>query len=259
LGLQLIEPKGWLCCGSTSAHRTDPEAAYRLPMQNLSLIEQLGFKEVTMPCAACFNRHKTAQHEYRQKAQSHATENDSRPVPYRDTVRVNSLLETMLEHVGEAQVQVKTQKPLRGLRVVCYYGCLLSRPSQVTQAAHPENPMEMDRLMEAVGAEVLDWSYKTRCCGASHSLSRPEIVLTLSRRLIEHARESGAEAIVVACPLCHANLDARQGQMTLEEPMPVLYFTQLMALALGLEPKAAALEKNLVDPRPLLRSKGLIQ
>ncbi len=112
--------------------------------------------------------------------------------------------------------------------------------------------------MAALGAEVLDWSYKTTCCGAAHSLTRPDIVLKLSGNLIQHAREAGADVIAVACPLCHTNLDARQFQMEAGRAMPVLYFTQLMALALGLPDKAAALQKNLVDPRPLMRSKGFM-
>jgi heterodisulfide reductase subunit B len=177
---------------------------------------------------------------------------------YRDTVKVRSLAETILGHVGAEEVASRVKRPLEGLRVVCYYGCLLSRPPQVTGANHPENPVELDQLMEALGAEVLDWSHKTTCCGAAHSLTRPDIVLKLSSNLIEHAREAGADAIAVACPLCHTNLDARQFQMKLEEPMPVLFFTQLLAVALGLPRKAAALEKNLVDPEPLLRSKSLV-
>jgi len=161
--------------------------------------------------------------------------------------------------VGTAEVAQKVKKPLHGLRVVCYYGCLLTRPPDVTEAKNPENPTNMDELVTALGAEVLDWSYKTSCCGAAHSLTRPDIILNLSGNLIEHARQTGADVIAVACPLCHLNLDARQFQMGLEEPMPVLYFTQLMALALGLPEKEAVLHKNLVDPKPLLRQKGLIQ
>src|SRR3989304_836333 len=133
------------------------------------------------------------------------------------------------------------------------------RPPQVTGASHPENPTEMDALMNALGVEVNDWSYKTSCCGATHSLTRPDIVRDLSSNLIARARESGADALVVACPLCHTNLDGRQFQMKLKETMPVFYFTQLMALALGLPEKAAALNKNLVDPRPLLQSKGILE
>ena len=112
--------------------------------------------------------------------------------------------------------------------------------------------------MEALGAEVLDWSYKTTCCGAGHSLTRPDIVVDLSGSLVQHAIDRGADAIVVACPLCHMNLDARQFQMDVDHPLPILYFTQLMAIALDLPPKAAALNKNVVDPRPLLLEKKFL-
>lgn len=259
LDMTLIEPRGWVCCGSSAAHRADPDAALRLPLENLSIVEQSGFSEVTMPCAACFNRHKAAQHETRSGQQpAHAAEAaKSIGYMYRDTVQVNTLIESIAAHVGSERVAAKVKQSLKGLRAVCYYGCLLTRPPQVTQAAHPENPTDMDELMSAIGVDVVDWSYKTSCCGAAHSLTRPDIVLTLSSRLIEHAREAGAEVMVVACPLCHANLDARQFQMKLEQPLPVLYFTQLMALALGL-PDKAALNKNLIDPRPVLNEKGLM-
>lgn len=258
LGLKLIEPEGWVCCGSSAAHRSDHEAALRLPMENLSLIEQSGFGEVTMPCAACFSRHKTAQYEIRHDEEHKAEADKAVGYVYEDTVRVSTTIDAILEHVGLEQVTAGVQQPLKGLRVVCYYGCLLTRPPEVTEAEHPENPVNMDKLVAALGTEVLDWSYKTVCCGATHSLTRPDIVLKLSGNLIAHAREAGAEAMVIACPLCHTNLDARQFQMKLDEAMPVLYFTQLMALAFGLPQKAAALDKNLIDPRPLLRSKGFL-
>jgi heterodisulfide reductase subunit B len=258
LDLALIEPKGWICCGSSAAHRADPEAALRLPMENLALVERGGFREVTMPCAACFNRHKFAQHEIREDSSHRKSVEDAIGYAYQDSVHVSTLVEAILNHVGKEKVEEKTSKPLENLRLVCYYGCLLTRPPKVTEAEHPENPTDMDELMTALGAEVLDWSYKTVCCGAAHSLTRPDIVLKLSGNLIQHAREAGADLVAVACPLCHANLDARQFQMGLEEPMPVLYFTQLMALALGLSEKAASLHKNLVDPRPLLTTKQII-
>ena len=258
LDLEFIEPEGWLCCGSSSAHRADPEAAMRLPMENLSLIEQSGFSEVTMPCAACFNRHKAAQYEMRHDEDRKSAVDEAIGYSYQDSVKVNSLGETIIEHVGPGEVSARVKQSLQGLRVVCYYGCLLTRPPHITEAAHPENPTELDDLVAALGAEVLDWSYKTTCCGAAHSLTRQDIVLDLSSTLIKEARLAGAEAIVVACPLCHTNLDARQFQMGLEEEMPVMYFTQLMALALGLSQREAALKKNLVDPRPLLKEKGIL-
>jgi heterodisulfide reductase subunit B len=227
-------------------------------MENLSLIEQSGFNDVTMPCAACFNRHQPSLHEIRQDEAHKAGMDEAIGYSYQDKVQVSTLSEMILNHVGVEKVAGKVRKSLKNLSLVCYYGCLMTRPPEVTEAQHPENPIDMDELMVALGAEVLDWSYKTTCCGAAHSLTRPDIVISLSGNLVNHASEAGAEAIVVSCPLCHMNLDARQFQMEVDEPIPVLFFTQLMALALGLPEKAAALNKNLVDPRPLLRTKGLI-
>jgi len=258
LGLKLIEPKGWVCCGSSAAHRIDRDAALRLPLENLALIERSGFGEVTMPCAACFNRHKVAQFEIRHDSQRRADMADTLGYAYRDSVRVSTLSEAILRHIGPQAIAAQVKRPLTGLRAVCYYGCLLTRPPQVTEALHHENPTELDDLIAALGCEVVDWSYKTSCCGAAHSLTRPDIVLKLSGDLIKHAREAGADVIAVACPLCHTNLDARQFQMKIDEPLPVLYFTQLMALALGLPEKDSALHKNLVDPRPLFRRKALL-
>jgi len=258
LDIALVEPDGWICCGSSAAHRADPEAALRLPLENLALIEKGGFREVTMPCAACFNRHKAAQFEIRHDSGRKAQMDRALGYSYKDTVEVNTLIDTILHRVGAEGVAARVQRPLTGLRAVCYYGCLLTRPPEVTGAPHPENPTGMDTLLRALGAEVMDWSYKTTCCGAAHSLTRPDIVLHLSSELIRQARAAGADMIAVACPLCHTNLDARQFQMALDAPMPVLYFTQLMALAFGLPEKACALDKNLVDPRPLLKEKGLL-
>ncbi len=258
LELELIEPDGWLCCGSSAAHRSDPEAGLRLPMENLALIEQSGFKEVTMPCAACFNRHKAAQYEIHHNEHHKVEIDKSIGYAYQDTVYVSTLTQAILKHIGVEKIAARVQKPLKDLNVVCYYGCLLTRPPQVTEAEHPDNPTDMDQLVAALGAEVHDWSYKTTCCGAAHSLTRPDIVLKLSGNLIQHARETGADIIAVACPLCHMNMDARQIQMELDETMPVLYFSQLMAIAFGLPEKAAALNKNIIDPRPILRNKGLL-
>ena len=256
VGLRLIEPDGWQCCGASAAHRADPQSALRLPMENLALIEQSGFNEVAMPCAACFNRHKAAQYEIHRNPQHKATVDKVIGYEYQDQVKVTTMVQSLLSNVGIEKIHQMVKKPLTDLNVVCYYGCLLTRPPQVTQAEHPDNPTDMDELIRALGAEVHDWSYKTCCCGAAHSLTRPDIVIKLSSSLIENARQSGAEAIVVSCPLCHMNLDSRQ--MDTDNPLPILYFSQLMAIALGLPVKAAALNKNLVNPSPLLHSKGLI-
>jgi heterodisulfide reductase subunit B2 len=252
LGMNLIELDGWVCCGSSPGHKADPEMALRLPIENLMLAEKSGFSEVTMPCASCFNRHKAAQYEIRHHDGAKAKVDEALGYELQDNVQVTTLSEAIFKHVEPATLAENVEKPLEGLKVVCYYGCLLTRPPEVTEAAHPENPTDLDDLMTAMGAESIDWSYKTACCGASHSAVRPDIVLDLSKSIIDHARDAGADAMVVACPLCHLNLDARQMQMEVDEPMPVLYFTQLMALAMGMPEKDILLKKNLVDPKPVL-------
>ena len=254
LDLPLIELDGWVCCGSSPAHRADPKAALHLPMENLSLAEKSGFVEVTMPCAACFNRHKSAQFEFRSHDDAKQNVENQLNYHYEDKVHVSTLSEAIYNHIGPDMLKEKVKKPLDGLNLVCYYGCLLTRPPEVTEVEHYENPTDMDDLMSALGANVLDWSYKTICCGASHSAVRPDIVTELSGNIINHAREAGADAIAVACPLCHLNLDARQMQMeSVEEPVPILFFTQLIALALAI-PEQAMLHKNMVDPFPLLKN-----
>jgi len=259
LDLELVEPKGWTCCGSSPAHKLDPDDALRMPMENLGLIERMGFDEVAVPCAACFSRFQSALHEIRGHEDAKARADEAIGYEYQDNVEVSSLVDIMAERVGTAAIAAKVSKPLEGLKVVCYYGCLLTRPPKIAGVAHHEYPMNMDRVVEALGAEVLDWDGKTRCCGAGLVATVPERGLELCRWLIDQAKAVGADCVAVACPLCHANLDGRQLQMPdLDERIPILYFTQLMSLAFGLEAKAAGLNKNLVDTYPLLKEKGFI-
>ncbi len=259
LGLGLVEPKGWTCCGSAPAHKLNPDDAVRMPLENLALIERSGFHEVAVPCAGCFLRFRSVQHEIREDQALKERMDEAIGYEYQDTVQVKSLLDIMAERVEAEAIAEKVQKPLEGLKVACYYGCALARPPKIVGARHHEYPMNMDQVVDALGAEALDWAGKTRCCGVELAITVPERGLELCLWLIEQARAVGADCIAVACPLCHANLDGRQLQMKdLGRKMPVLYFTQLMALALGSEPKAAGLHKNLVDPFPLLREKGLV-
>jgi heterodisulfide reductase subunit B len=259
LDLELVEPKGWTCCGSSPAHKLDPEDALRMPMENLGLIERMGFDEVAVPCAACFSRFQMALHEIREDEDAKDRADAAIGYEYHDTVKVTSLVDIMAERVGLDSIEDKVRKPLEGLKVVCYYGCLLTRPPKIAGVPHHEYPMNMDRVVSALGAEVLDWDGKTRCCGAGLVATVPERGLELCRWLVDQAVSVGADCIAVACPLCHANLDGRQLQMPdLDERMPIIYFTQLMSLAFGQDPKVAGLHKNLVDTYPLLRQRGII-
>jgi heterodisulfide reductase subunit B len=225
-------------------------------LESLVLLEREGLDEVALPCAACFNRFRAAVRHLRQDGALKEDLASEMGVAYRDSVEVLSLLDLIERRVGVEAVQARVTQPLQGLRVACYYGCLLTRPPAVTGSEDPEYPMAMDRLMQALGAEPVAWDAKVACCGASLALTNLDIVLGMSRAVLENARQRGAEVVAVACPLCHSNLDTRQTKMGLAEPIPVLYFTQLMAVAFGMAPQAA-LSRNLTDPRPILEKRGI--
>jgi heterodisulfide reductase subunit B len=177
---------------------------------------------------------------------------------YQGSVRVMHLIEALIEKVGLDAIASRVKKPLTGLKVACYYGCYITRPAEITGAEHPEYPMEMDELMRALGAEVVDWDYKTDCCGGSLGLTQTPLAHEMTAKILKNARERGADAVVTVCPLCHVNIDGRQAQIKdLNFSLPVLYVTQLAVIALGLPDDQAMLGKNLIDPCPLLQSKGL--
>lgn len=255
VGLDLVEPPGWTCCGSSPAHSTDHTLAAVLPITNLALIEQMGLDEVTAPCSACYARLKTATFAMAHNGRLAAEVKEQVGYEYRNTVAVRHLLDTLVDRVGLDVIENHVKRPLAGLKVASYYGCLITRPARITGAEHPEYPVKLDQLMRALGAEPVDWSYKTDCCGGSLSLTQTPLALELSQRILQNAYECGADVVTTMCPLCHVNLDARQSQLNLDFRLPILYGTQLMALAFGLEEKTAALHKNLVDPRPLLKKK----
>ena len=260
LGIDLVEPKGWVCCGSTPAHATDHFLSTQMAMRNLALIERRGFQEVMAACLGCFSRFKWALHDVGIEPELKQRIDAELGYEYQHSLDVRYVVDVLTEDVGLPAIAKRVRNPLEGLRVVCYYGCVYTRPPKVTKAKHVEYPMELDHMVDALGAESLDWSYKTECCGATLSMSMTEtdLALQLTRKILNDAHDVGAEAVVLSCPLCHMNLDARQGQIEHDYEMPILYITQLMGLAFGLPPKALALDKNMVSPRSLLEEKGLL-
>jgi heterodisulfide reductase subunit B len=254
LDVELFELIDWNCCGASSAHFVDDDLAVRLPARNV-LIAERGGRDLLVPCAACFQRMKHAQKSLAEQSARWTAE----PYEGRTAIlHVNDFLEhpDLLRLIGE-----KAVRPLCGLAAVPYYGCLSQRPPKVTDAAAPENPVSMDRLMEAIGIEPVSWSYKTDCCGGSLAVSRTDLVRKLSGDLFEAAQEAGAECLVTDCPLCQSNLDGRQAEIEAERgkryDLPVFYITELMALAFGDRRAAAWWKKHFVDPLPLLKRKGL--
>jgi heterodisulfide reductase subunit B len=259
LGLELIEPPGWVCCGSTPAHSSDHLLATVLPLRTLSTVERMGIGTLTAPCSSCFSRLRAAAHAVAENDDLAARVAGQIGYAYQGRVQVQHLLDTLVERVGLDAIHAKVKRPLTGLKVACYYGCLVTRPAKITGAEHVEYPMQMDYLMRALGAETVDWSYKTDCCGGALSLTKTQLAWELTAKILRNAHDCGADAVATVCPLCQVNLDARQPQIGLEFRLPALYATQLAVLAFGFGEREAALERNLVDPRPVLRTKGLIQ
>ncbi|MEW6333743.1 MAG: heterodisulfide reductase-related iron-sulfur binding cluster, partial [Thermodesulfobacteriota bacterium] len=250
LGVTLVEPEGWNCCGSTPAHCTDHYLSVSLPLRNILAMERAGFSHITTPCPSCFIRLRTAQRESGEEGLRERLLADLGEIPSPE-LTVDHLLQTVTGRIGLKKVKDRVVRPFTGLKVVCYYGCIITRPPDITGVRDYEYPTDMDALVRALGADPLDWSYKTRCCGGSLGISRPAIALELIEKILQNARDVGAAAIVVACPLCQINLDARQAQISQESgktfDLPVVYFTQMMGLAFGLGASELGLDKLFVD------------
>ncbi|MBF0314457.1 MAG: CoB--CoM heterodisulfide reductase iron-sulfur subunit B family protein [Oligoflexia bacterium] len=256
LGIKLSELADWSCCGATAAHYKDRLLAYALPARNLNLVGKSGKSEVAISCAACFSRLKTTtmqlEHDSKLKAEVELVLEEK----YEGGVKPLHILEILMQSVGTARLQALVTKPLKSLRVVSYYGCLLVRPPEVATFDDLENPTSMDKIMECMGAVAVDWPMKTECCGASLTLSKSDWVLNLVEKLLREAKDAKAQVIAVACPLCQANLDMRQidlqNQKRIDFKMPVLYFTQLMALAMGAQKEKLSFHRHLVEVQSTL-------
>jgi heterodisulfide reductase subunit B len=258
LGLNLPELPDWTCCGSTAAHQSNALLSLALPAKNLLAASG---RTMAVCCAACYSRLKVANHEIANTAGTRGRVAGVLGVDYDGSTPVKHLLEIIRDDVGLSEVTKRVRAPLTGLRVACYYGCLLVRPPDVMRFDDPENPMVLDRLMQAAGAEPVDWPHKTECCGASCSITKVEIAERLSHDILAMARDSGADCVVTACPLCQLNLDLRQRDIEARFGdrlgLPVLYFTQLLGLALGLQPRALGIDSLTVNAAPMLARKGM--
>jgi heterodisulfide reductase subunit B2 len=257
LGVQYQEVPEWTCCGSTPAHMMDHLLAQALAARNLRQAALVG-EEMLAPCPSCFQREKNAEVEIHKSDSFRAEVNEVLDTPYTGRVTVYGLPEFLTKFVGEEKIAGLVKTDLSQLRVVPYYGCLLGRPGELTGEKDIEQPMMMDLLLQAAGADVKWWNYKTECCGASVGMPKMEIQRRLSGKIIEQALAAGAEAIVVCCPLCHVNLDLKQAQINkylgTDYKVPILYLSQVIGLALGLSAADVMLDKNVVDPAPLVKA-----
>lgn len=262
LDIALAEIPDWSCCGSSPALKMDHLLSTSLAAHNLALAQRQQPAEVVIPCPFCFRRLLSAQQETRSNPKTRQEVKEVLGVEPNHNVKVLSLLGFLRYSVGLQAIGAKVRKPLSGLKVVTYYGCYLVKPAAVTQYDDPEVPVSMDQLLEVLGAEVLSWDFKTECCGASLAVSKTDTVCELSGRIIREATYRQADALVVACQLCQANLDMRQAQIGKKHGtayhLPILYFTQLMGLAFGLSYPELGLPRHLTSPKAMLKAKGVI-
>lgn len=269
LDMELVEPDRWNCCGTVHALVKDDVMHYLAPIRNLIRVEELNGegkvddKRVVTLCAMCYNTLKRANADAKgdpERMRKIRDVMEKEEVQYSGGVEVAHLLEVLRDQ-GWERVEGRVEKPLKGLRVAPYYGCLLLRPRGMG-IDDPDRPRIMEDLLKALGAEVVDFAYAQKCCGAYHTVQMKGVVADLAHRILDSAAKAGADMVVTACPLCEYNLGPRQVEVRKHYPgfdsLPVVYFTQLMALAFGLGEEAAALEGNNPDPRPLLRERGLM-
>ncbi len=259
LDVELIEMPSWNCCGAIYNTNFDDFAAQVGPVRNLAKASQMGERLVTL-CAACYNVLKRAQ----EQLNATGFEEDRKRIlefvdePFERDVKVVHYLE-VLKELGFETVKARVKRSLNGLKVAGYYGCLMVRPREVMRFDDPENPVVMDELLAALGAEPVRFDFKTECCGGYLVVNRRDVAYACSLRVVDNARTWGAESIVTTCPLCQYNLEMAQlNRLPSEQQVPVFYFTQLLGLGLGIEPTGLGFEDNKMDLRDFLLNKGLI-
>lgn len=258
LGIRIREPEDWSCCGSSPAHTVDQVFAHALAARNLTLIEKMGLDTVIAPCPSCMTVLKRAHLSMKKNGEIRKKVNEIIEEPYNLGVQAKSALQVIYEDVGLEKISELAVYEIPDLKVAAYYGCILTRPPEVAEFDDPENPISMDRILEAAGIKVCDFAFKTECCGAAFGLVKKEVVNKLTYKVLSMARECGANCIAVCCPLCQQNLDLRQDQvnrlMRTDFHIPVLYFSQLLGLVFGIPEKRLGLDKLIVSPKHIVQS-----
>lgn len=256
LGVELIELEDWNCCGSIPFASMDDLASLSIAARNLALAEKTGLDLVT-PCSACYVTLNKANSSLKGHPEVAAKVDEALAaggLKYRGTVRPRHLFEVVVNDIGYGEIESRLKKKLQGLKVASYYGCQIVRPALGFD--HPEFPQSLDRLMETLGAEATPFPLKSRCCGGSLIISEEEVALGLMRKLFDSAVSGGAECIVTVCPLCQTNLDVYQGRVNrkfkTQFHLPVLFFTQLLGLGLGLDGKELGINKGIVSAKKVL-------
>lgn len=259
IGLELTEVEDWNCCGATSAHAVNHLLSLTLPARILGQAGKQGLTSVFVPCAACYARLMRVQVSTAKNPELKAEVETIIEMPLPEKMKILSYPEMVLE-LGLDNLKPFIKRPLTGLKIASYYGCLLVRPPELAPFEDCEAPVSLDKLAAVLGATPIEWAFKAECCGAAFTLSRADIVVELSSKILNNAQKNGADCIMVACPMCHANLDMRQGDIKkktgVDYKMPILYASQVMGLAMGLSEKKLGLNDHFVDTRPAIEKIG---
>ena len=263
LGIQLKEITDWNCCGATAAAKTDDFLAIALPARNLGIADATGLPELMIPCSSCYSRTLVSQKRLSCDPQLKDAINEELGHKVEGKIKVSNILEVLAPKVASGEIAKKAQKKLEGLKPACYYGCLLTRfPCDVDVKDDVENPQGMEIVCKAIGAEPIDWSYKTDCCGASASVNDAEQSQLLMSRIMKDAVARGANCFVSTCPLCQFNVDAYQDQVGekygIEKRLPVYFITELIGLSMGFDPIRMQVDKHFIDAMGLLKELKLI-
>lgn len=274
LGLDMKNLADWNCCGAMEVKNVHPMLQTYMSARNLAIAaEQMGFDTVMAPCNGCYHNLKKAEYDLSTSPEALATVQDlarqaNDPV-YRGNVRTLHLLEWLMEAVGLEGMKQRIRRNLNGIRIANYYGCMYTRPRQIfpekdrgpgSESTH--KPHFMDDLLAAAGAVNVDFPLKTACCGGAHTLSDSDTSTQLVLNILQAAEESGAQVIATECPTCHSGLEMHQiraqTQFGIETSVKILYFTQLLGLAIGLSARKLAIHENVSDSIDFLHAKGVI-
>lgn len=262
LGYELKEMENWNCCGVVSSLSEDDLMRHIAPLRNLIHVENEGENKLITICDMCYNTIKQTALRMKERSEDlealNAFMDDEKD--YRGTVRVYHLLEFLRDEIGFNNIKKKVKNPLNGIRIMPYYGCMLLRPREIA-IDDAEDPKILEDLISTLGGEVVDNPFKIECCGSYHTIENKEIISKRAYRITSYAIERGAEAIMLSCPLCMFNLDSRgkEAEKKFKEykQIPIYYYTQLIAVALGLDSAVCGFSKHKVDPTFLLKKKGV--
>ncbi len=263
LGIELKEIEDWNCCGATSAGKTDYFLSVALPARNLGIADSSGLSEMLIPCSSCYNRTLVSQKILSENHELKNRINTELSSKVEGKVKISSILDILVSRADSGEIAEKVTKKLEGLKPACYYGCLLTRfPADIKISDDVENPRGMEVVCKALGAEPLDWSYKTDCCGASAAVNDTETSLSLMAGILKDAVARGADCLVTTCPMCQMNMDAYQDRVCdmygITTKLPVFFITELMGIAMGFTPEELEIDRHFVDCLGLLKGLKLV-